>query len=204
MSKPDQGPGCGAWLEVSTAEGRRRTCVLRAGHYREREGPAVGEFVSWHTDCPDVANRDRPMLDHVTHLVHGDHRNCTVWADWADGAHPSDVTPAQGCVRCGHDPNLHTGPDGCHAESCLCALSAVEALDEGLAEPVQSLMENVIRAASDGPVMAPVDLPAYRATVHFRDGEGELIVSATLYGPAEFLATAVSVIAEEFQKEVEK
>lgn len=169
MSKIDQVLNCGAWIEVSTAEGRRRTCVLRAGHYVAK-GAGV---VSWHTDCPDVMGEDRPMLDAETHLVHGEHRNCTVWADWADGAHPSDVTLPE------PEENVR--------------------YDE-----VPSLMENVIRAASDGPVMAPVELPTYQANVSFDTASGERVVSATLYGPAEFLATAVSVIAEEFQKEVEK
>jgi hypothetical protein len=203
MSKLNQGPNCGAILDSG---GKRHICVLRPGHYRER-AQVVGEFVSWHTNCPDVVGRDRPLLDDFNHLVHSEHRKCFVWADWAEDARPSDVTPARGCVRCGHDPNRHTGPDGCDAElSCLCALSAAEALDEGWAEPVESLVENVIRAAPDEPVMAPVALPAYRATVHLRedDDEGRLIVSATLYGPAEFLATAISVIADGFRDEVQR
>jgi hypothetical protein len=164
MNMVNLGPlSCGAWLEVSTAEGRRRTCVLAAGHYRETEGPAVGENPSWHTDCLGAERASEPLEGRhgLNREVRCDGRACSVWADWADGAHPSEA-------------------------------------------PVMSFMESVIRAASDGPVMPPVELPAYVANVSFDTADGERVVSATLYGPAEFLATAVGSITEAFRDEVEK
>lgn|SRR5688500_2313441 len=162
MSRVDGRIGCGAWLEVSTAEGRRRTCVLRAGHYLEA-GPGD---LSWHTNCPDAEEKDHPLNDHG--FLSGDHEDCTVWSDNAKGARPSDVTVSK--------------PD----------------------EPEMTFMESVIRAASDEPVLEPVELPTYTAEIIFRTSDGDRVVSATLYGPAEFLATATAVIGEEFQKEVER
>ena len=163
MSRVDGKIGCGAWLEVPTAEGRSRVCVLKAGHYLE-DGPGGR---SWHTDCPDAAGEDHPVNDHG--FLSGDHGSCVVWADRDKGAHPSDVT-------------LPEPPD----------------------EPEMTFMESVIRAASDEPVMTPVELPTYTVEIIFRTSDGDRVVSATLYGPAEFLSTATAVIAEEFQKEVER
>jgi hypothetical protein len=158
MNMVNLGPlSCGAWLEVSTAEGRRRICVLAAGHYRER-----GTGDSWHTDCPDAVGRDRPVMDHEshdsrTHPDRGPGWSCGAWADYAAGAHPSDAT---------------------------------------LSEPIE--------AEKEEQAMEPVELPSYTAEIMFRTGDGERVVSATLYGPAEFLATAVGSITEAFRDEVEK
>lgn len=44
-------------------------------------------------------------------------------------------------------------------------------------------------------------LPSYRADIKITR-MGDTIVSATLYGPAEFLATSVGVIADAFRDEV--
>ena len=78
---------CDAWIQVSTAEGRIRRCVLADGHYVEEVGDQ-----SWHTDCPNVAGQNRPLTGQDQ-----DHpgRPCRVWADWADGAGrgPDSTTP---------------------------------------------------------------------------------------------------------------
>lgn len=86
------GPGgkpltCQAVIDVSTAEGRVRRCVLTHGHYLE-DGPGG---TSWHTDCPDAAGRDDPPADHYEH---NHETSCAVWSDRADGAHYAD-RPAQ-------------------------------------------------------------------------------------------------------------
>lgn len=62
----------------------RAACVLAAGHYRAGVGSSL---VSWHTDCPDVAGKDRPMIDAHEH-DHGEDFSCTVWNDTAQGAVP--------------------------------------------------------------------------------------------------------------------
>lgn len=88
---------CGAWIQVPTVASVRRTCVLAPGHY---VGPAAGtqpgmhaarNDESWHTDCPDVAGLPRPR--DAAGLDHNHERACLVWADSADGAHPSRYDP---------------------------------------------------------------------------------------------------------------
>lgn len=97
MSKPDGRLRCGAWVQSPAAD---RTCVLAAGHYTgPKQGTASGmhpaaDGESWHTDCPAVAGMAMPLHQEHDHehprMPYG---SCLVWADTADGAHPSDVTP---------------------------------------------------------------------------------------------------------------
>lgn len=57
----------------------------------------------------------------------------------------------------------------------------------------------------EGPMLISGDtLPQYRAAVNFQDPEGRVIVSATLFGPAGFLADAVAAISDSFKEEAER
>lgn len=87
---------CGAWLEVPTAQGRRKDCTLRAGHYLE-DGPG-GK--SWHTNCPERRGMETPEIPRTeASVAHAEaHRHCTIWADWANGAHKASESPVTGSM----------------------------------------------------------------------------------------------------------
>lgn len=76
---------CRAWIynDASPVRDARRECVLLSGHYvAEDEGAGAK---SWHTDCPDAIATAYPVEDRQHH-DHGS--SCSVWSDWASGAHP--------------------------------------------------------------------------------------------------------------------
>ncbi len=89
MKKVNGGVACGVWIMdgSSPVEDARKTCVLAAGHYLVEDiGGGPGGAESWHSDCPYVAGQEHPEPDQHRH----DH-TCFTWADYANGAHPSDV-----------------------------------------------------------------------------------------------------------------
>jgi hypothetical protein len=199
---------CGAWIDVSTAEGRRRVCTLSAGHY---DGPPAGtapgmhaakDRESWHTDCPAVAGQLSPLYEHDHEHPNMPHGSCMVWADSANGAHPSEVVTDPGCVRCGHAPDLHNGPDDCRAESCTCELSSVECMDEGWAQPVTEQAEQIIADAftvkEPGRTLGTDIIGGYRADITIGD------TGMSVYGPAKFVARVITAFADAFEEEAER
>lgn len=200
---------CGAWIEVSTAEGRRRVCTLAAGHYT---GPEPNHYEvtadeSWHTDCPAVAGQTMPLNEHDHEHPNLVSRSCTVWADCAEGAHPSEALPGYAfdasdgrCVRCNHTPQAHEGHEGCQAlaGSCPCELSP-ECLDEGWAQPVDeaaSVIEDVVKES--GRTLGESIVGGYRADVKIGD------TGLSVYGPARFVSNVIHAFADAFVEEAER
>lgn len=187
---------CGAWIDVPTANGRTRHCTMTAGHYI---GPRLGEQPgmyaarndeSWHTDCPGRAGHNGPTMQGIP-CDDGRH-TCMVWADSADGAHPSET-----CGRCGHTAGLHQGSNGCQA--CRCDLSRVEATDPGWVHPVDeaaSVVEDAVKES--GRTLGTEITGGYRADVKIGD------TGLSVYGPARFVSNVIHAFADAFVEEAER
>lgn len=220
--KTDVPISCGAWIEVPTAEGRRKTCVLAAGHYLEK-GPGGG---SWHTDCPEKAGKethnDLPLCDHVNYM-------CAVWSDNADGAHPSDValgvTPkvAPRCLSdlCSNqEPHQHgdtcgpwctcepgsvtpepVTPQKAHCSAKLCNNREPHQHGDACGSwcPCKSTTaESDPTVKQSGRTLGTNIVGGYRADVKIGDA------SMSTYGPAKFVANMLRTFADAFEEEAER
>jgi hypothetical protein len=91
---------CRAWIYNEEISGQKsRACVLLSGHYVEGAVGSVDDpRRSWHTDCPNAIAKRVPDKDQHTHKHAG--VSCSVWSDWASGAHRDErIAPGS----CGSD-----------------------------------------------------------------------------------------------------
>lgn len=190
---------CGAWIDVSTADGRRRVCTLAAGHYiGPRPDTAPGMHParndeSWHTDCPYTAGMDVPDPHACQHKNH--ERACMVWADHADGAHPSDVVLTEpATARCtanmcnNRDPHQHG--DAC-GSWCPCRAHPSESVYEAA-----SVIKDAVKES--GRTLGTEVIGGYRADVKIAD------TSVSVYGSARFVARVITAAADAFEEEAER